>query len=217
MIFQYPEQFAYRRDTNLRDSLVSSDLKSGANAGDKANGTLPCRRPPYKTCAHTNPATQINTPSGPLTIRQRFSCTTSNLVYIITCRACTLSYVGETGRRLGDRFCEHLRSVSKKADLPVAKHFSSPGHTTDDMMVAVVRAGLHNTRDRRRAEVRLVFKCKTLQPRGINIDFNFIWANSSSARLKCCHIWITWRAFSAPASSTDEGTVVPKRLDFQTF
>ena len=75
---------------------------------------------------------------------------------------------------LGDRFCEHLRSVSKKADLPVAKHFSSPGHTTDDMMVAVVRAGLHNTRDRRRAEGRLIFKCKTLQPRGINIDFNFI-------------------------------------------
>ena len=113
-------------------------------------------------------------PGGPLTIRQRFSCTTSNLVYIITCRACTLSYVGETGRRLGDRFCEHLRSVSKKADLPVAKHFSSPDHTTDDMMVAVVRAGLHNTRDRRRAEGRLIFKCKTLQPRGINIDFNFI-------------------------------------------
>ena len=87
----------------------------------------------------TNPASKINTPGEPLTIRQRFSCTTSNLVYIITCRACTLSYVGETGRRLGDRFCEHLRSVSKKADLPVAKHFSSPGRTTDDMMVAVVR------------------------------------------------------------------------------
>ena len=89
--------------------------------------------------------------------------------------------VGETGRRLGDRFCEHLRSVSKKADLPVAEHFSSPGHTTDDMMVAVVRAGLHNNRDRRRAEGRLIFKC-------INFDFNFILANSSSARFKCCHI-----------------------------
>ena len=44
----------------------------------------------------------------------------------------------------------------------------------DDMMVAVVRAGLHNTRDRRRAEGRLIFKCKTLQPRGRNVDFNFI-------------------------------------------
>ena len=63
----------------------------------------------------------------------------------------------------------------------------------DDMMVAVVRAGLHNTRDRRRAEGRLIFKYKTLQPRGRNIDFNFIWANSPSARFKCCHIWIKWQ------------------------
>ena len=79
---------AYRRDTNLRDSLVSSNLQSGANTEDEPNGTFPCRRPRCKTCAHTNPASQINTPGGPLTIRQRFSCTTSNLVYIITFRAC---------------------------------------------------------------------------------------------------------------------------------
>ena len=149
---------------------------------------FPCRRPRCKTCDHTNPASQINTPGGPLTIRQRFSCTTSNLVYIITCRACTLSYVGETGRRLGDRFCEHLRSVSKKADLPVVIHFSSPGHTTDDMMVAVVRAGLHNTRDRRRSEGRRIFKCKTLQPRGINIPLIF----NLQSQFVTIHNWYKW-------------------------
>ena len=71
-----------------------------------------------------------------------------------------MSYVGETGRRLRDRFCEHLRSVSKKADLSVAKQFSSPGHTTDDLMVTVVRASLHNSRDRRRVQGRLIFKKK---------------------------------------------------------
>ena len=48
-----------------------------------------------------------------------------------------------------------FRSVSKKADLPVAKHFSFPGHTADDMMVAVERAGLHDVRERRSAEGRL--------------------------------------------------------------
>ena len=64
---------AYRRNTNLRDSWVSSNLQSGANTEDEPNGTFPCRRPRCKTCAHTNPASQINTPGGPLTIRQRFS------------------------------------------------------------------------------------------------------------------------------------------------
>ena len=99
---------------------------------------------------------------------------TWNVVYIITCRACTLSYIGETGRRLGDRFCEHLHSVTKKADLPVAKHFSSPGHTTGDMMVSVVNDGFTNTKERRRAEGRLIFRCKNLNPSGMNIEFNFI-------------------------------------------
>ena len=107
---------AYHRDTNLRDSLASRRLQSGVNTEDEPNGTVPCHRPRCRTCAHTNPASQINTPVGPLTIRQ-----TSKLVYIITCRACTLSYIGETGRRLRDRFCEHLRSVERKAGLPVAK------------------------------------------------------------------------------------------------
>ncbi|XP_078355465.1 uncharacterized protein LOC144640130, partial [Oculina patagonica] len=88
---------AYRRDTNLRDSLVRSSLQSGANTGDEPHGTFPCHRPRCRTCAHANPASQINTPGGPLTILQRFSCTTSNIVYIITCRACTMSYIGETG------------------------------------------------------------------------------------------------------------------------
>ena len=89
---------------------------------------------------------------------------------------CTLCYIGETGPRLGDRFCKHLRSVKKKADLPVAKIFSSPKHTTDDMMVymSVVRTGFRNTVQRRSAEGPLIFKCQTLQPRGMNIDLSFI-------------------------------------------
>ena len=139
-----------------------------------STGTFPCHRPRCKTCAHTNPSSRINTPGGPLTIRKRFSCTTKNLVYIITCRACTLSYIGETGRRLGDRFCEHLRSVRRQEDLPVANHFCSPGHTAEDMMVAVVRTGYRNNKTRRRAEGRLIFTCQTLQPGGMNIDFNHV-------------------------------------------
>ena len=133
--------------------------KTPWSTGDDSNGTFPCCRQRCKTCAYTNSAAQINTPGGRLTIRQKFA---SSPVYIITCPTCTLCYIGETGRRLGDRFCEHLRSVKKKADLPVPKHFSSPGQRTDDMMVSVVRTGFKNTTERRSAEERLIFKCQTL-------------------------------------------------------
>ena len=130
-------------DADSNKKVIPLILTFGPQQSPNLTGTFPCNRPRCKTCAHTNASPQINTPGGPLTIRQRFSCTTSNLVYLITCRACTLVYIGETGRRLGDRFCEHLRSVKKKTDLPVAKHFCSPGHTTEDM-VSVVRAGFRN-------------------------------------------------------------------------
>ena len=158
----------------LRIPWSACNLQTGVNTEDGSFGTFPCRCPRCKTCAHTNPAVQINTPGEPLTVRQRFTRTTRNVFYNITCRACTLSYIGETGRRLGDRFCEHLRSVTKQADLPVAKHFSSPGHTTDNMMVSVVNDRFKNTKERRRPEGRLIFRCKTLNPSGMNIEFNFI-------------------------------------------
>ena len=45
-------------------------------------------------------------------------------------------------------------------------------NTTDDMIVSVVRTGFRNTTERSSAEGRLIFKCQTLQPRGMNIDFS---------------------------------------------
>ena len=66
----------YRRDSNLKDSLIHSNLKSRMNTGDDSNRTFPCRRPRF-----TNSAAQINTPSGPpLTVRQKFASTTSSLI-----------------------------------------------------------------------------------------------------------------------------------------
>ena len=40
--------------------------------------------------------------------------------------------IGETGRRLGDRYREHLRDVEKDdkdTSKPVARHFNLPNHT----------------------------------------------------------------------------------------
>ena len=48
-------------------------------------------------------------------------------------------------------------------------------HMTDGMMVSVVRTGFRDTAQRRSAEGCLIFKCQTLQPRGMNIDFSLIY------------------------------------------
>ena len=62
----------------------------------------------------------------------KYTCFSKNVVYAINCRTCNKMYIGETGRRLGDRFREHLRST----DLPVGCHFTVPDHSVGDMLVS---------------------------------------------------------------------------------
>ena len=101
---------AYRRDTNLRDSLVRSHLN--ISASDEDRGTFPCGRSRCNTCTHINASPTINTFGGCITITSKYTCISQNVVYVIKCRTCNKIYIGETERRLGDRFREHLRSIA---------------------------------------------------------------------------------------------------------
>ena len=38
---------------------------------------------------------------------------TKNVIYMVQCNRCNLQYIGETKRRLKDRFNEHRRAVDK--------------------------------------------------------------------------------------------------------
>ena len=120
-----------------------------------------------------DPSQTLDTPGGQLRFEDKFTCATSNLIYVLSCRKCSKLYIRETGRRLGDRFREHIRSVGANTDLPVGKHFSSPGHSLGDMLVSVICAGFRTTMVRRSMEARLIFRHKTLQPNGMNIDLHF--------------------------------------------
>ena len=165
---------AYRRDGNLRDSLVRSTLNS-TTVVDDDRGTFPCGRSRCNTCTHTNVSAFVDSPGGRITINDKFTCTSNNVVYVIKCRVCNKLYIGETGRRLGDRFREHLRSTrTTNTDLPVARRFTSHGHSTEDMLVSAIRSGFQSTLDRRRFEAKLIFKHRTLHPGGLNTDFHFI-------------------------------------------
>ena len=53
-----------------------------------------------------------------------FSCTSTNLIYLITCKGCNKQYVGETERWLRKRFLEHRRAVlNLDESYAVGKHF----------------------------------------------------------------------------------------------
>ena len=105
------------------------------------------------------------------------NCQSNNLIYLISCKKCPAQYVGETYRKLGERIYEHLYSIRKKHDTPVAEHFNSPGHSVQDVEVEVIsyvyRHVPPNCREgteiRRTVERKWIHKLKTSQFPGLNI------------------------------------------------
>ena len=66
-------------------------------------------------------------PKRSIKITKHFTCTSANVIYCITCTYCKKLNIGETGRRLGERFRENLREVErndKDTFKPVARHFN---------------------------------------------------------------------------------------------
>ena len=115
MLLKVPKKLkhmvAFRRDDNLRTSLVHT---AGKQAATRA-GTYPCQHPRCHTCGHISSETDLLGPKDCLTIQDSFTCLTSGLIYCISCRRCPAIYIGETGRTLRERFGEHLRSINKNA------------------------------------------------------------------------------------------------------
>ena len=58
---------------------------------------------------------------------------------MVQCNRCRKQYIGETKRRLKDRFNEHRRTVDKQTNISkptaVSEHFLSNDHTTTDMQL----------------------------------------------------------------------------------
>ena len=170
-IFSQPPLVSFKRDKNLGNFLVKSSLKT-----DEQPGSFKCSRTRCNTCPFIHNTVNISGPKRSIKVTDRFDCTSSNVIYCITCTLCKMLYIGETGRRLGDRFREHLRDVKNNdndASKPVSKHFNLPGHSFENMVVCGLRLHLGNTESRKTSEQKFIFQIGTLAPHGINERFSF--------------------------------------------
>jgi hypothetical protein len=102
------------------------------------------------------------------------------VIYCITCRKCNKQYIGETLRPFRDRLREHFYSVvnfdpKKSKNMPVARHFNSPNHSTADFQCNIIEIVLKNpklpetTRFRKSREMFWIHKFRTVSPEGINV------------------------------------------------
>ena len=72
------------------------------------------------------------------------SCSTTNVIYLISCAKCDQQYVGETKQKVSARLSGHRSSIKKHANTFIARHFNLPGHTMDDIRIQPIE---HITRN----------------------------------------------------------------------
>ena len=170
---------AYRRPPNLRDLLVRATFLQQRETYKRNS---PCKRPHCKACAHIKTGTMFsNTTTGTrFRVKATSDCGTSNMVYLIECRQCAIQYVWETENALRVRLTGHRSDIRHwRIEKPVAKHFSLPDHSMEDLKVMVMSSlwifsieKIHreDSEYRKRKESRWIEMILSLTPDGLNLS-----------------------------------------------
>ena len=100
-------------------------------------------------------------------------CNSKNVIYMIQCNPCSKQYIGETKRRLKDRFNENCRPVDNPSNISkpttVSEHFLTNDHSANDIILIPLELTKSNRDSVRKAtEAYLIERGKTLEPLGIN-------------------------------------------------
>ena len=119
-IFLQPTFISFKRHKNIGKCLVRCAIQTSDQAG-----TFKCARARCKTCPFLCNFKKLSGPKRSITITDHFTCTSANVIHGITCTLFKKLHIGETGRRLGDRFREHfldLEKDDKNTSKAVARH-----------------------------------------------------------------------------------------------
>jgi len=173
----------HRRNPNLRDILVRAKFSYQSPALTSQSTTTPTPHNPCYTkqcryCSVLDHTGRIACTSTGRTYTAMLNCTckSNNLIYCITCSFCHKQYVGQTKRRLMDRFQSHFYNISRNhRDDPIGFHFNLPGHTgTNNIQIHILQYILQApnsysgalTRDT--TEKKWIHRLHTVAPLGLN-------------------------------------------------
>ena len=175
---------SWMRPKNLREFLIRAKLPPQENprkSGREKLGFKHCGR----TCVMCSHSPQFCTSftsastNEVFPIKSKMDCTTENVIYLVSCNkqdnSCSsgIQYVGETGRRLCDRFQEHRGTITNPTHLgttkPVGAHFQQPGHTVRDLkIIPIEKIRSSDPYVRKIRESYYIKKLDTLEPVGLN-------------------------------------------------
>ena len=139
----------------------------------------PCRHPRCVTCRYhldCHPTFQSTHPRNYTTYRIRHSltCTSSYLIYLITCTKCKKQYVGCTQQQLNIRMNHHRTNIINRCHIHICQHFNLPGHTLNDHLkvqpIDSADKSDHKVQELYRLERYWISTLRTITPHGLNIS-----------------------------------------------
>ena len=138
--------------------------------------TQRCKHPRCVTCKHLNCSKFLKcTRTGvTYTLRHNFNCTSTNIIYVITCSKCQKQYVGLTTQQLNVRINHHRSNIFNNKAIYLSRHFNLPDHAITNLSVQAVDCVQTNhpnpLQELRVLEKYWIMKLRTLQPLGLNVS-----------------------------------------------
>lgn len=183
---------AFRKPKSLGDYLVRAKVDS-RGPKNLVPGTVKCSSRRCEVCKYMdeNSHFQSSQDDRKYSINYNLNCNSSNVVYLITCKKCSLQYVGSTITKFRLRFNNHksrirkhsmLGQAEKEADDLLYRHFCSEGHSglSDERIQLIDRVtGEEQLREK---EGQWAYRLKTLDPDGLNDNDFFFVQNRRSRR-----------------------------------
>ena len=169
-IFSEPPMLAFQQPPNIRSMLVRAKLATKSRPSRVNIGTHNCGKQ-CKVCSYINCDKQIKSTVTKEVVKYKsdFSCTTTGVIYLVTCNKCNIQYIGQTVRRFNTRMKEHITAIKKIEDTVIGTHFNSPGHCLDNFTVQVIEKVCPNdTHFLLERERFWILKFKTIFPLGLN-------------------------------------------------
>ena len=164
-----PPLVAYRRPPNLRNLLVRATY---GQLKETYRGNSRCNQPRCKTCAHMKLGTTFcsKTTGEEFRVKATADCRTSNVIYLIECKKCSVQYVGETENALRVRLTGHRSDIKHhRTEKPVARHFNLSDHSIDDLSIMVIeKIHREDVEYRRRKESHWITTIRSMRPDGLN-------------------------------------------------
>ena len=130
---------AFRKPKSLGDYLVRAKVD---NRGPRNSvlGTVKCSSRRCEMCKYIDESSYFKSSHDDqrYSINYNLNCNSSNVVYLITCKKCSLQYVGSTITKFRFRFNNHKSRIrrhemlgrpEKEADDLLYRHFCSEGHS----------------------------------------------------------------------------------------